>query len=648
MNQRVRDFVKNSGVRIQSPNSNNNNNNFAKELEMAMEEIEVPNKLQKNLVNNNSYNDPFVNEFKDININAFLKNAGLLTGLEMSKLNPGMFNATVDSGFGQKENIVDLKEILKNAPRPKSPIGEGLYIDTKEIKGIFGQFKTGFSHTKEAGPKGDMNKNFFTVQIMLVISNGVESKGATVNFYRNGKIRFSGGFVGTNISNQPELIRQYVVKTYTKGQPFFYNPFTYNNLSGQFRINGVFKDLTMISKYGKKYGMTSVSYEPELSPFLYAYFDKKKYIITKSGNIQISGAENPSDMLESYTFGKTFVQKLDADGMINVTGIFDGGVKTKAPPPKKKKPVSKILTKSYMNVLQINTKKCEKLKKKELVNLARQMGVMNFRTKTKDGSRMATKGEICQRIQNTSGTKKVTFKNANKNVPLVGKGNTMKVGKKLCKDLKKPEIIRVAKILNISISPTDTKVSLCKKIEQFKNKAATLSPPPPPPPKKVVPPKKMNVKKGNAMIKRRLDDKSIREDIIKLYGNKWMKRYKPNINQDIKNMKSAIKLINRKNKLNIPFKGDVDYIKKKVVERWKFERRRNLERKYLMNTVNITGIAYNMRNEYRRAAVNFIMDQKTKPTEKRMKAFRNNWLKFKNNVNNKAKTLGAKAKVEKL
>lgn len=646
MNQKVREFVKNSGVRIQSPNSNsnNNNNNFAKELEMAME-VEVPNALQKNLINNTSYSDPLANEFKDVNINQMMKNVGLLPGLEMSKLNPGMFNATVDSGFGQKENVVDLKEILMNTPRPRTPIGEGLYIDTKEIKGIYGQFKTGFSHTREAGPKGDMKKNFFTVQIMLVVSNGVESKGATVNFYRNGKIRFSGGFVGTNIANQPELIRRYVVKSYTKGQSFFYNPFTYNNLSGQFRINGVFKDLAMISKYAKKYGMTSVSYEPELSPFMYAYFGKKKYIITKSGNIQISGAENPSDMLESYTFGKSFVQKLDADGMINVTGVFDEGVKAKkAPPPPP--PKKKNLTKAQMNVLQINAKKCEKLKKKELVDLARQMGVVDFRTKTKDGSRMATKSEICKRIQNASGTKKVTFKNAGKNVPLVGKGNAMKIGKKLCKDLKKPEIIRVAKILNIPMSPTDTKISLCKKIEQFKNRAAI--PTPPPPPKKVAapPPKKINVKRVETIAKRRLDDKSIREDIIKLYGNRWMKRYKPNINQDVKNMKTAISLINKGNKMNIPFKRNADYIKKRVVERWKFERRRELERKYLMNTVNLTGIAYNMRNDYRRAAANFIMDQKTKPTEKRMKSFRNNWLKFKNDLGKV--TLGAKAKVEKL
>jgi len=196
------------------------------------------------------------------------------------------------------------------------------------------------------------------------------------------------------------------------------------------------------------------------------------------------------------------------------------------------------------------------------------------------------------------------------------------------------------------VSPTDTKISLCKKIEQFKNKPVT---PPPPPPKKIVSPprpKKVNVKRTETIAKRRLDDKSIREDIIKLYGISWMKRYKPNINQDVKNMKTAISLINKGNKMNIPFKRNADYIKKRVVERWKFERRRELERKYLMNTVNLTGIAYNLRNNYRRAAANFIMNQKTKPSEKKMKAFRNNWLKFKNNVGKV--TIGAKAKVEKI
>jgi hypothetical protein len=136
--------------------------------------------------------------------------------LQFSKFNPGMFNATVDSGFGQKETVVDLKKILAKRPLPKTPIGEGLYIDTTEIKGIYGQFKTGFSHTRNAGPKGGLNKNFFSVQIMLTLSNDVESKGATVNIYRNGKIRFSGGFVGTNITNQPELIRRFIVDNYTE------------------------------------------------------------------------------------------------------------------------------------------------------------------------------------------------------------------------------------------------------------------------------------------------------------------------------------------------------------------------------------------------------------------------------------------------
>ena len=73
--------------------------------------------------------------------------------------------------------------------------------------------------------KGNMNLNFFTVQLKIIVTNGVESKGATVNFYKNGKIRFSGGFIGTNIANQPELIRRFIVDNYSDKEAFLYSPF---------------------------------------------------------------------------------------------------------------------------------------------------------------------------------------------------------------------------------------------------------------------------------------------------------------------------------------------------------------------------------------------------------------------------------------
>ena len=155
-----------------------------------------------------------------------------------------MFNATVNKQF-DAEARVDLKDILKKAPLGKTSIGQGLHIDTKEIVGVYGRFKTGFTHTHEYGKRGDINLNFFTVQIKFSLTNGSETNGGTVNFYRNGKIRFSGGFIGKGdeIENQPELIRRFMVKSYTRRQAFFYNPFEYNNLSAQFRINGVIKDL---------------------------------------------------------------------------------------------------------------------------------------------------------------------------------------------------------------------------------------------------------------------------------------------------------------------------------------------------------------------------------------------------------------------
>lgn len=721
MDQKVKEFVRQSGVELKSPDSNSNsNNNFARELEETLirkereraagfrtpprqirplpRQVQVPARLQRNLVNDRSYEGAFKqfeNEFSNANnsnwddnieynnlpnsdkkmvnnlVREFDEPISRSIPLEMTKINPGMFNATVDSGFDQKNVLVNLKNILSKTPLGRKPIGEGLYIDTREIRGIYGQFTTGFSHTKEAGPKGDMNKNFFSAQLILTLSNDIESKGATVNFYRNGKIRFSGGFVGTNIANQPELIRKFIVNAYTEKQEFFYNPFTYNNLSGQFRINGTFKDLSKISSNAQKYGMTRVSYEPELAPFLYAYFGESKFILSRSGNIQISGAKNPSDMLSAYEFGKQFVQDLNADGQIFVSGIFEKGVKattkakaktkpkTKSPP--KRKYTKRILTTNQANAIMINSRMCARMKKAELVDLARRIGVVNFRVKGQNGSRLATKEEICARIKKkTSNT--ISFENTNKkrNVPLTGSGNTFKVGRKICRDMKKDEILRVAAILEIKPDTKDTKTTLCKKIEQVRNNLA--KPKPISPPKAKPPTKrqlqrtaanvKRNAKKSEVMRKRGLNEKSIREDITKLYGDKWMKRYKPNINQDVRNMKTALNVINKKNKTGVAFKKDIDMVKKNVVTRWKIQRKKELETKYLMNTVNVNGVPLNLRNNYRRAASNYIMNKKTTPSSKKMTEYKNNWLKFKTNMNanRRPKNINrlVKARVEKM
>jgi len=701
MSQSVKEFVRQSGVQVQSPNSNSNSNDeFAKELEQDMlrrqreraagfrspprpmrpvpRQVQVPQRLQRNLVNDRSYagafkqfenNSPLENEFNDVKLSAneekMIDNLVqefdvpppvTSTALQFSKFNPGMFNATVDSGFGQKDTVLDLKKLLVKKPLPETPIGEGLYVNTQEIKGIYGQFQTGFSHTRNAGPRGSLNKNFASVQFMITLSNDTESKGGTVNIYRNGKIRFSGGFVGTNITNQPELLRRFIVNTYTERQQFLYNPFTYNNLSGKFRINGQFKSLPTIASRQRMYGMTNMTILEEQTPFLYVPIDGATLIFSKSGNIQVVGAKTPGNMLKGYDTAKELINTLYEDGQILVTGVFDKGVKAAKP---KSKPKKKIVS-PKRKYTKRNSNENERMSKAELITLARRKGVVNFRIKTSDGSRLATKDEIRAKIKKLSNKKNVTFKNKNKNVRLRGNGNTFRVGSKICTDLKKDELLRIAGILKIKPDEKETKKTLCKKIQDVRNNLSKPKPKPPPPPPK--PSKrqlqrtaanaKLNVKKGVVMKKRGLDENSIRKDIAKLYGATWMKRYKPNLNQDVRNMMSALNAINKGNKMGVPFKKDIDQVKKNVVGRWKMERRRDLERRYLMNNVNTTGIALNLRNNYRRAAANYILSKKTTPSNKKMTEYRNYWLKFRANMNTNGNSRRvnrtARARVEKI
>ena len=279
MSQQLREFVKQSGVEVRPANSPSSvsttasNNALIRNIEA---EMGFPPRLEKNIMSNENYGEfaEFVTlSNSNDNVNNIIAMAERPEtspiSFKVSKLNPGMFNATVNKDFSA-ETRINLKKILLKSPLPKTPIGEGLYIDTKEINGIYGRFTTGFSHTREYGKKGDLNKDFFTVQLKVVVSDGAESKGATVNFYKNGKIRFSGGFIGSNISNQPELIRRFMVNTYSEREAFLYSPFEYNNLSGQFRVNGVFKSMEALQrKLVSQYGATDVKYDPEISQFMY-------------------------------------------------------------------------------------------------------------------------------------------------------------------------------------------------------------------------------------------------------------------------------------------------------------------------------------------------------------------------------------------
>ena len=694
MSQQLKEFVKQSGVELR-PSANassvasynsNNNNNFARELEANMlKRQEFPNRLEKNMMSNANYNEfseavdsnwnsnanynKLPNENKKM-INNVLREfeppipapstniAGRFPvtqplQLAFSKLNPGMFNATVNKEFPQQGDLIDLKKILMKVPQARTSIGEGLYLDTTQIIGRFGAMREGFSHTREYGKQGDIKKNFFTVQIKVTVSNGTEAKGGTVNIYKNGKIRFSGGFIGTNIANQPELIRRYIVNTYTDKEAYLYNPFEYNNLSGQFRFNGNFKALSSIASKSRMYassGVTKLSYEPELSPFMYVNYKGHKYNFSESGNVQISGSPSPADMLVAYNDAITLIKLMNTNGDVEITGqvpkeLTKGGKKAtpKKRGPKKKigprTPVKKTKTEpkkkrnSVFNI-QINGIQCMRFSKEQLTDLAKKLGVVGITKSTK-------KEDLCKKINAVVNKNSATIKNKGKNVKLSGANKDFKLGKTKCKTYgTKEDLIRVAKIMKIDITPKETKDTICKKIEKARNMMIAPKPKPKtPPPKKVVrqqkAQEKKNVKATQVMTKRGMNNASIRKDLIKLYGKRWMDRYNkvmPSLNNDIREVRSRIAKMSGGNKTGIPFKKNVDDVKKSLVSKWKRERVRNLEKKYVMNSLNTGGIPRPFVNAYKAAATKYVLIHS--PTKTQLAKYKKSWLSNAMNTKN--------------
>ena len=682
MSQKLKEFVNQSGVEITptSVSTNASNNNFARELETnLLKKQGFPDRLEKNMISNADYGEfsEYINKSNwnnNVNynnlpnenkrmINGILNDIGppvpvpipLLptTELTFSKLNPGMFNATVNKEFPREGELIDLKKILMRTPTPKTPIGEGLYIDTREIIGRYGAMQEGFSHTREYGKRGNINRKFFTVQFKIIVSNGIESKGATVNLYKNGKIRFSGGFIGTNIASQPELIRRFIVNTYSEKEAFLYNPFEYNNLSGQFRINGNFKNFSSIASQKQRVyasvGVTKLDFEPELSPFMYVHYKGHKYIFSQSGNVQISGAPNPADMLVAYNDGIELVKVMNTEGDVVVTGEvpkkLTKGVRVpqKRGPKKKSGPAAPKKKRNNVLNIQINGIQCMRFSKPELVDFAKKLGVVGITQSTK-------KEEICKKINLVVNKNSTTFKNTNKkrNVKLSGSNKNFKVGKSKCMNYDKTELLRVAKILKIQLDEKETKITLCKKIEKARNNMIAPKPKPnTPPTKKVVAEKKKVVRTEQVMKKRGLNGNTIRKDIIKLYGKRWMDRYKnvmPSLNNDIREMTVRLGKMTSGNKMGIPFKKNVDDVKKNIVNKWKRERARNLEKKFIMNSLNVSGIPRNMVTAYKNSATNYILIHK--PTNTKFARYKKTWLNNKKNTKNVSPKPLVKAKRE--
>jgi hypothetical protein len=528
-------------------------------------------------------------------------------GLKIGKFHPGMYNVLVNKKFSKDEKRVDLQYILKQKPKGHAQIAPGLTLDLNEIKGYYGRFQTGAIHTSNFGLKGDLNKEFFSVQLSGYTMDGTERKNFTFVIYSNGKIRFSGGFLGSsNLKKQPEALRKYLIDTYTQKQGFLYNEIEYNNIAGFFNTNVNF-DLTRISQQNPVKAQ-SISYESELTPFLYMTYKDHNFVLsTKSGKlgsgvVQVQGESDPDDLENAYKVGVDMVKLLHVLGY--TMGLVNRNVnlpklpmmksvkastcpKPRRPPCKdgfevrknpqgseccfkipkkrgvsKKKATPKNVSISYDKdgTMKIGGRKCDRLTKPVLLDVAKKLGVVGVRQKN-------TKNVICSALD------------------AIEKGTSnLKVDGKLCRTMKKDQLIAMALSKGITIDDKDTVKMLCDKLQDKPNSPNSLA-------NEMEYALKMRRSRNITNQKRRLNDTGIRNDLVKMYGKKWMTKYGKvmDLDKNIRDVKRELNKAEKNNSLNVTTRNGVirkmvaNDIKKAMVKDMKLNQENTLKKKLLRN-----------------------------------------------------------------
>jgi len=443
------------------------------------------------------------------------------TPVKVGKLRVGMYNVLVNSSYDDS-NRVDLLSLLSKKPLPPTILPNGLTINVKEIRGIYGRFQKGIVVTRNKGFQGEFSDKYFTVQFVITVSKNGVSKDVSFNVYKNGKIRFSGGVVDEeNFSTEPEAIRTHIIRTYyVRGGNFLYNPLEFNNLSATIKTNAVF-DLAKIAR------MMNASYEPELIDLLYYQNNGIKYVFSRTGVIQIQGVITLDKLMQGYERVKQMVSKIyNKGGVRNIIPGFRDIVETKktknkvrstCPKPRipkngkcptgfpvlrknpqgfdccykkgkaKSKTPPKSKTPSPNNVrlaldpnggLKIGSRQCMRYSRETLANIARNQGIINI----KKGDR---KEDICAKLVNKLGiVQYAPFTHNGKEYVFTGNGDKFKIGRRVCKTYDIATLRMFLKKMNIPFSNSEKRPALCKKIESARVKLTTPNKTPSPQPKK--------------------------------------------------------------------------------------------------------------------------------------------------------------------
>jgi hypothetical protein len=239
--------------------------------------------------------------------------------LQISPLYLGLYNATATVPTGS----IDIKSILEKVKKNGLVSGDGIKVTEMNIR--HGKFKTAIKYTSEYGLIGTEPEDFVSADFKAKVTKGGETMGASFSYYASGKVRFSGGYFGSD-TNQPKELVKFFSKNYYPVPSSA--AIKINNTTAEFK-NGfklktdlvfkMFSDPFIPLEFINRY-IIKTTYKKKLLyiTFLEKSTKKKLFslILADKGVIQIQGTIKVE---ESYDIAKKFFTALKNNDFLNVS-----------------------------------------------------------------------------------------------------------------------------------------------------------------------------------------------------------------------------------------------------------------------------------------------------------------------------------------
>ena len=291
--------------------SNNEMNNLLRQLNSRSQASSAnDNNLVRNL-------ELSTNLFKE---DAYNKNSRIHNAtIKVTKPSLVMYNVTVKNN--EPIGLTALARRIQGPFEKHVFENNGITIQVVKVTGFMGRFQPAFIINNTYARKNLVanTSRIFALDFYIKVTLGPEIVNATLTLFKNGTIKMSGGYLSQNkedVDNdfyfeaQPEMIREYIVNTYTDGQKFLRKKFEFNNVVGEFRVNKGFNLATIAAMaQGSNY---NIGYEPELSHLLKFKSEGYNFTFSQNGLVQIRGIKEQDALDKAYVVAIKFINDMTA------------------------------------------------------------------------------------------------------------------------------------------------------------------------------------------------------------------------------------------------------------------------------------------------------------------------------------------------